>query len=360
MKFQGRTIRNPFRETRSAGGYTDRLVSLIQAQAGVAVDTDPRGTGALETAAGIWGRALSSAKVSPDPAAAVLTPPVLSTIGRELVRVGEVLFVVDVVNGRRVLLPSSSWDVTGSASPDSWKFTCELSGPDTTETRTESWDGVVLLTWATEPRQPFKGLGPLQAANLTGGLIGALEASLKGEAGTPVGYLLPVPQANEVDDDEVDPLESMKADLRQLSGGLSLVETTAAGWGEGRGAAPHVDWKPSRLGPAPPTALCSLRQDVSQSVLSCCGISEAMTSARSDGTARREAFRQFLHLSVNPVARQILSELRVKLDIPDMRLDFSELFAGDLSGRARSFQSLVKGGMTVEKAAALSGLMATD
>ncbi len=43
-----------------------------------------------------------------------------------------------------------------------------------------------------------------------------------------------------------------------------------------------------------------------------------------------------------------------------MRLTFDGLFAADLSGRARAFQSMVGGGMDVSRAAALAGLMADD
>ena len=40
-----------------------------------------------------------------------------------------------------------------------------------------------------------------------------------------------------------------------------------------------------------------------------------------------------------------------------MTLDFSELMAGDLTGRARAFQSLMGDGMAVDQAAALSDLL---
>ena len=56
----------------------------------------------------------------------------------------------------------------------------------------------------------------------------------------------------------------------------------------------------------------------------------------------------------------MLPELRRKLDAPDLTLTFDRLFAGDLSGRARAFQSMVGGGLDVEKAAALSGLMEAE
>ena len=130
MKWQGRSLTWSW-EKRQAD-YTQTLVQLLQAKSAASVEHDPLRSAALETAAGIWGRALSSAKVSPEPAAAVLTPPILAMIGRSLIRTGQVLFVVDVLDGRRVLTPASSWDVLGSASPASWRFKCELAGPDTT------------------------------------------------------------------------------------------------------------------------------------------------------------------------------------------------------------------------------------
>ena len=52
-------------------------------------------------------------------------------------------------------------------------------------------------------------------------------------------------------------------------------------------------------------------------------------------------------------------ELSSKLD-RTITLNFDRLFAADLSGRARAFQSMVGGGMDVSKAAALAGLMAEE
>ena len=157
-----------------------------------------------------------------------------------------------------------------------------------------------------------------------------------------------------------DPLAKMKTDLGQLAGGLSIVETTAAGWGEGRGSAPQKDWMPNRLGPNPPAALCGLREDVIRSVLSACGVSPAMVAAVGDGTARREAWRQFLFGSLAPVAKTVEEEFRSKLEKPDLSFEYEGLRASDLIGRARALQSLVGGGKAVEKAAALSGLLSEN
>ena len=44
----------------------------------------------------------------------------------------------------------------------------------------------------------------------------------------------------------------------------------------------------------------------------------------------------------------------------EINFNFDRLFASDLQGRARSFQSMVGGGMDVGKAAALAGLMGAE
>ena len=81
--------------------------------------------------------------------------------------------------------------------------------------------------------------------------------------------------------------------------------------------------------------------------------------ASSSGGAR-EALRRWLHTTVGPLALMVQSELRTALDAPELKLSFDNLFASDLSGRARAFGSMVKAGLALDKAAALSGLMAAD
>ena len=60
-----------------------------------------------------------------------------------------------------------------------------------------------------------------------------------------------------------------------------------------------------------------------------------------------------------PVSLSVAAELSDKLD-SNVSLSFDRMFASDLSGRARAFQSMVGGGMDVAKAAALAGLMDLD
>ena len=58
------------------------------------------------------------------------------------------------------------------------------------------------------------------------------ERSLADEAGGPLAQLLAIPQDGG-DGSEDDPLAALKGDLRSARGKALLVETTAAGMGEG-------------------------------------------------------------------------------------------------------------------------------
>ena len=63
-----------------------------------------------------------------------------------------------------------------------------------------------------------------------------------------------------------------------------------------------------------------------------------------------------LHSTIAPMGKIVSEELTAKFETP-ISLSFDALFAADLSGRARAFQSLVGGGMDIGKAAGLAGLM---
>ena len=166
--------------------------------------------------------------------------------------------------------------------------------------------------------------------------------------------MLPIPSDGQ-DSSVVD----LRRDIGSLGGKTALVETLAAGWGDGRMAAPRGDYQPQRLGANPPATLATLRRDAAQAVLSACDVPVELVTP-GDGTGQREAWRRFLHGTVSPLANLVVTELVAKLDTPSLTLSFDKLFASDLSGRARAFQSLVNGGMAVDQAAGLAGLLVDD
>ena len=324
------------RETRSVS-LTDALVDVLQARADGEGSADTLGLGALEICAGLWGRAFASAKVSPDNAATrSLTPDRLEMIGRELVRHGQVVFLIDVVGGEVALQPVSHYQVSGDSDPHTWRYEVTLEGPSRSTTiREVSVDRVLHLRYAVDPARPWAGMSPLTHARQTGKLAGHLEGRLSEEELMAVGQILTTPDGKRKD--------GLQADLRNLKGKLALVESTSGGWSDGAQGAPKRDMQPSRLGPMPPASQIDLRDSVSRTVLACCGV-PLSTVEKVDGAASREGFRQFLHATIMPVSLTVAGECADKLATPELAFSFDRLKASDVVGRARAFQSMVGGG----------------
>ena len=125
------------------------------------------------------------------------------------------------------------------------------------------------------------------------------------------------------------------------------------------GAALLKDWVLNRLGANPPKALVDMRDWGTLAVLAACGIPLELFSS-TQGTATREAFRRFLHATVTPLLAAMAAEAARKLDMPGLAFDTTGLHAADVAGRARAFQSIVGGGIEIERAAALPGLLVSD
>ena len=276
-------------------------------------------------------------------ATAGVDPAFLADVGRRLIRSGDALYVIEVGAGGVRLIPASSWDVRGGFDPAGWRYRVNLAGPDTTTTRTLPAAGVIHLRWSTAPGRPWAGVSPLQWASDTGRLSGALEEALADESAGPRGHVLPIPEGQrEPTDDDADgddPLAGLRSDLHRLRGSLALVESMSGGYGD-KGGRPDADWKSRRIGAEPPDVLAKLRSDAALSIFAACGVPPSLVTLPADGTGQREAWRRFLHGSVSPVARIVQGELRAKLDTPALSLDFTALYAADVSGRARAFRSL--------------------
>ena len=199
-------------------------------------------------------------------------------------------------------------------------------------------------------------MAPLEAARATGQLAASLEQRLGEEAGQPVGAYLALPKRDGTDPDAADdPDALLRADIRAASGRQVFVESMAASWGEGKGAAPLSDWSPKRFGADPPEVLEALRTSVGQAVLSACGVPAALATD-ADGTAARAGWARFVQSSCAGTARIVASELRRKLGV-EVEIDFSRLFAHDVVGRSRACGMLVKmAGMELADARVICGL----
>ena len=344
-------------EKRDSGGFfSDAVVRLIEAQT-VGDVADTSSTAAIEAAAGALSRAFAAATVEAEPwAQAAVTPVVLAQIGRDLVRNGDSLHVIQVTGGQAKLIPASSWHWEGSHDPDSWTVRATAYGPSTSTTWNLPASGVAFVRWGSTPGQPYVGVGPTSWAHTTARLQSEAEKALADESGGPIANLLPIPQDGGSGDDD-DPLAELKADIRVARGRALLVETVNAGWGEGKMAAPQADWQPRRLGPNPTQVQAIVAQQAFERTLAACGVPPSLFIS-DDGTAQREAVRRWHLGTVIPLADTVAWELAAKLETPiTLRFDSYPL---DLAGRAQAFQKLVAGGMDTDRALQISGLMVDD
>ena len=334
-------------ETR-ADSFTDTLVALLLSQASGGSTASVDALGVVEACAGLWGRSFASAAVTPSNLASdALTPAVLESIGRRLLLRGEAVFEIVVEGGRVRLIEADTWDVSGGRT---WTYRADFSVPSGSYSRTLPADMVLHPRIGTSASRPWAGEGPLSRSSATAGLAATLESKLSQEVGGPVGSVLPVPHTGS--------MSALQQDINKLAGKVVLAETTSGGYGDPQ-SAPKGDWLTRRIGANPPDSLINLRGEVATSILAASGCPSSLLE-RADGTLAREEMRRFLHSTLSPVAGIVAGELADKLDTPGLALDFSALYASDLSGRARAFQSMVGGGMEISAAAALAGLMVDD
>ena len=333
---------------------TGLAISLLTAAVG-ATSVQTWAAGAVECAAGLWARGLSTATV---PDGVPVGPRWLAEVGRDLARHGEAVYLVDVApRGRVRLLRASSRDTWGDGpDPADWWYRLTIAGPRTTRTVTAPAAQVFHARYATEAHSPARGVSPLQYASLTGALTASLEQSLGYEAAGAVANLIALPEGfSGKGEDDGDDDGGLPEAIRTAKGRTLLPETTAGGYGDKQGA-PRRDWKPERLGADPPDALVRLRTAVENTVLSCFGVPSPLGPAGvTDGTAAREAARRLWTLTVQPIAAMVAEELSRVLERP-VSLDYGRPSGmADLAARARAVGALAKAGVSTADAMLLTG-----
>ena len=313
MRFPWQSKPEPQPERRTAGGgITDAVVAAIEARASAQV-ADVSATAAIEAAAGALSRAFSAADIeAANWAKEVITPTWLAQVGRSLIREGASLSVISMGSSGQVdLIPAAFWnfeaiDVPGAELERQWSARVTTYGPSSSYTRLLPRDQLVFIRWGTSPGTRYRGQGPTSWAHLT----------------------------------------------------ALLLETTAAGYGEGMASAPRKDWIASRLGPNPPAGMVQLAEQAFSRMLAACGCPPGMFESGADGTSQREALRRWHMNTVIPLAKIFEHELSAQFETP-VKIKFDQ-YATDLQGRATTFQKLVAGGTSVNEALAISGLLADD
>ena len=341
----------PATENYADTSYTDALVAALIRQArgrtaGTALTTE---TGALESAAGLVGRAFMACEVVGDPMyTAALTPQVMELIGRSLIRRGDSVFYLDTSDGL-TLLPAQTHSIAGGPMPSSWTYDVSLAGPGELKTlRPVRADGVLHFRYGCDVETPWRGNAPLGVARAIGDLVAEATTYLTQESGKPRGAFLATPK-----DGEDDTIGELKADAKTAQGALLFVESMQNNWESGGN--PAGDWGVKHFGPTVGAGMVEVAKMARSEALAALGINEALFMG-ADSAALRESWRLALFSLIAPLGHLVEAELQGKID-PGISLSWTELRASDLAGRARAWQSLVKGGMDLKEASAISGLM---
>lgn len=340
-------------ETRS---YADSVTAAFIAAA-EGVDSAPLAVAALETAAGLYARSLAAAEVSaPEPFKRALTPSLLAQVGRDLIRSGESFFLMQVRKGVLKLLPQSSVTTLGdNADPETWTYLSSEYGPSSSVQRTVRAAQMIHCRYAVDRFRPWQGIAPWIWAKDTSAAIAGLEAILSREAQAPHGSILGLPASPQVDEaGTVTPLDLLRADLGRARGKTLIMESPSQWSGNQPGTSKNGAVDVTEFG-LQRELLDKLRTSTARDILVACGVPLGLVAAEGDGTKSREAFRQFLTSSLQPVARLIAQELSQKFET-DVAFSFENLFAADVAGRARAFKQLIEGGLSAEVAGRNAGI----
>ena len=341
------------KQKRQAAPYSDAILAqILEASGQSAINAQAKlQTGAAEIAAGLLSRSLASAELE-GTGSETITASLLGTVGRDLVLRGESVWMRAGLDASAWIRAASHEVVSGDPDPASWRYRLTFSVPNGNPRIFTATGGLVLhFRWASHPNTPWVGEGPLSKA-LSASILGNVETRLNQESQAVSAYILPVPT-----DGQDDSIKDLRKDIQSANGKVITLETTAGGWGDGTASAPRQDYVIRRVGMAPPAEMATLHTNLERSTLALCGVPIELV-APSDGTGQREGWRRYLHSVLQPVAYMMEDEL-AKAGIAGV-MSFDRLMASDLTGRARAFGSLVQGGMDIEQAAGLSGLVQGD
>ena len=203
--------------------------------------------------------------------------------------------------------------------------------------------------WATDAENPGRGLSPLDIP--AGRFCARLEQALEGEAGSAHGYVLGMPATAGGN------FELLKSAVRGLKGKTLTIENDFESSGHSLGVPDKKlgIFSPVRFGCDPPS---SLREFLELSVLltlESCGLPAQLVMGKQEGMGARESLRRFKVVSLQPLMASIVAEL-AKAGAPHS-FKFTGDLSNDLATRARSFAQLVRGGMPLAEATAVSGLL---
>ena len=336
--------RRPVVETRSTETSAE---SFIEQALNVNSYAYSGGSGAVEYAAGLVGRPLSVGAVD---GTELLTPVVLSEIGRACLIRGESLhaLVVDAAGFR--LSPASSWSIAaGNDAPSTWHYRVYLGGPGQQRVMGLGVDSVLHVIRDPDTQQPWRGI-PASHSRCGRGcyLQQRRAASVEQETGIPTRLMFPLGSADISQRNQ----PNQKRDHR-----MAIRRILLAPWNPEKGT-----WTAARLGPDVPTAHVTLLRDAYGRVLAALGIPTVFSDPDPPGASLREGRRLLQEDTIEPLAQLVsfaasrLLHETVSIVLP-LREDLQLARARALKTRTDAFTALRAAEIPLEDARRLTGLV---
>lgn len=324
----------PDLEERAFSGLTLDYVNARRK--GLLTDASVALSATVATAAHYWQSAFAMLDVEPEP----LPPNVMAQIGHDLLMRGESCWHIRMGDGDLNLVPVAYWDEIGNG-----RYHLHITRVNETETVRAIEPEVVKVIINPHPAQPWRGRSPFALMGLSPTLMAEIEQAISGAMPMAGKGFLPMPST-------IAQEEKAKA-LSGLQSGSLAVVTSKADFahqtGGDRSELRRVELTPDlqRLDAN------TFTDDLHMRIMTACGIPPALLTAQGNAGAMREAYRLFALQTVQPFARQILPELRTKLNVTGLSLD--RMMSADVAGRARAVGTLTGAGVDLDKAMKLVG-----
>lgn len=321
--------RKPETETRSAGsGFTAEVIAAREAYISGARGIGEL-TGTVQSCVSLWEGALALADVE---GTDLLPRHVMAATARAMALRGEAVWLIQ---GDR-LVPCSDWEVsTRDGRPRAYRLSIPEAGGG--RTMTALAQEVLHFRSAVDVSAPWYGSAPLKRAQLSAGLLNALETALSEVYGNaPLGSMIvPLPESTEAE------MSRMTRGFRGRRGSVLVresVNVTSAG-----GPAPAQDWRPHNLSPNLEHAMTKESLDAARaSILGVFGVLPGLMSAATTGPLVREAQRHLATWTLQPLAAVMAEEASDKLGAVVEIDTLRPLQAFDAGGRARAAAGIVQ------------------
>ena len=262
-------------------------------------DSDTVVSSAEELAAGLYGKSFAMADVMGQHSF-LFPADVMVTIARELILLGE-----------------TTWRIGK-------ELTWQQAYPATTDPTPPN---MLRVTYATDRMTGF-GASPLDNATNLRAATRRAERAFAQTMDARIGSMVVTPAGMAS--------EEMKEKIEKLEGALILTER---GYASADQRSSSGSYQQVQLGPNPYPTLVGGSKDLIASTLATMGV----PSTFAHGRVTREDYRIFLHTSLEPLGRLLISAAK-KAGL-QIELDWSRLFASDTMSKARAYGSLKSAGM---------------